>query len=467
MSESRIVYPYIPNSVPEVKARMLEEVGANDITDLYSEIPEHLKIQGEMNLPDPILDEYSLRRHVEGLLDKNLNCKDYLSFLGAGCSQHFVPAVCDEINGRGEFLTAYVGESYADHGKWQALFEYASLMGELLDMDILSCPLYDGPAAVGTALRMAARVRGRGQVLLPRSISPDTLAVVQNYLQGIGAPQVAIEMIDFDVETGLLDLDDLRAKISDSTAAILIENPSYLGFIEIQADEIGTIARDAGADLVVQTDPISLGALAPPAHYGANFACGDFQPLGMHMQCGGGQGGFVAAHDDMKYIAEFKDLMFGLTETVKEGEWGFGEVLYDRTSYGSREKGKEYTGTTTGLLAITAGVYLSLMGPRGMEEVSQTIMQKSQYAALGISQIAGLKLAFPTPFFKEFVVNFDDAGISVAEVNKRLIEHKIFGGKDISAEFPQLGQSALYCVTEVISQQDVDTLVQALTASTQ
>ena len=124
------------------------------------------------------------------------------------------------------------------------------------------------------------------------------------------------------------------------------------------------------------------------------------QPLGMHMQCGGGQGGFVAAHDDMKYIAEFKDLMFGLTETVKEGEWGFGEVLYDRTSYGSREKGKEYTGTTTGLLAITAGVYLSLMGPRGMEEVSQTIMQKSQYAALGISQIAGLKLAFPTPFFK-------------------------------------------------------------------
>ena len=185
------------------------------------------------------------------------------------------------------------------------------------------------------------------------------------------------------------------------------------------------------------------------------------------MQCGGGQGGFVAAHDDMKYIAEFKDLMFGLTETVKEGEWGFGEVLYDRTSYGSREKGKEYTGTTTGLLAITAGVYLSLMGPKGMEEVSQTIMQKSQYAAMHISQIPGIKLAFPTPFFKEFVVNFDDTGSSVADVNKRLLQHRIFGGKDISAEFPNLGQSALYCVTEIMTQEDIDELVQALIASTQ
>ena len=467
MSESQIVYPYIPNSVPEVKAQMLKEVGASNITELYSEIPEHLKIRRKMNLPEPILDEYSLRRHVEGLLDRNQNCKNYLSFLGAGCAQHFVPAVCDEINGRGEFLTAYVGESYADHGKWQALFEYASLMGELLDMDILSCPLYDGSAAVGTALRMAARVRGRGQVLLPRSMSPDTLAIVKNYLQGIGAPQVAIEMINFNAETGLLDLDDLRSKISDNTAAVLIENPSYLGFIETQAEEIGTIARDAGADLIVQTDPISLGALAPPAHYGADFACGDFQPLGMHMQCGGGQGGFVAAHDDMKYIAEFKDLMFGLTETVKDGEWGFGEVLYDRTSYGSREKGKEYTGTTTGLLAITAGVYLSLMGPKGMEEVSQTIMQKSQYTALRISQIPGLRLAFSTPFFKEFVVNFDDTGTSVGEVNRRLLEHKIFGGKDVSAEFPELGQSALYCVTEIMTQKDIDSLVQALTASTQ
>jgi len=144
MGKEKTVFPYIPNSAPEIKAAMLKEVGARDEMDLYAEVPERLRFKGRLKLPEPILDEYSIRRHVEGLLDRNDNCVDYLNFLGAGCAQHLVPAVCDEINGRGEFLTAYVGESYADHGKWQALFEYCSLMGELLEMDILSCPLHQG-----------------------------------------------------------------------------------------------------------------------------------------------------------------------------------------------------------------------------------------------------------------------------------------------------------------------------------
>ena len=213
---------------------------------------------------------------------------------------------------------------------------------------------------------------------------------------------------------------------------------------------------------MVYTDPISLGVLAPPAHYGGTFACGDFQPLGMHIQCGGGQGGFIATHGDMRYVAEFKDLMFGITETVREGEWGFGEVLFDRTSYGSREQGKEYTGTTTGLWAITAGVYLALMGPKGMEEIGRTILQKSQYAAREMTRIPGVRVASETPFFKEFVVNFDGTGKSVGEINAALLDRRIFGGKDLSREFPELGQSALYCVTERITQDDILTLVRAL-----
>lgn len=462
MSQRRIVYPYIPNSVPEIKAQMLKEVGARDIMELYAEIPDELILKRRMDLPEPILDEYSLKRHLEEILDRNRNCDDHLNFLGAGCAQHHVPAVCDEISSRGEFVTAYVGEPYADHGKWQALFEYASLMGELLDMDVLSCPLYDGPAAAATSLRMASRTTGRNEVLVPGSASPDLMAVVRNYLGGIGEPQVSIRTLDFDPGAGLLDLDQLRSAISSNTAAVLIENPGYLGNIETRAEEIGEIARNAGAEFVVYTDPISLGVLAPPAHYGGTFACGDFQPLGMHIQCGGGQGGFIATHDDMRYVAEFKDLMFGITETVKEGEWGFGEVLFDRTSYGSREQGKEYTGTTTGLWAITAGVYLALMGPKGMEEIGRTILQKAQYAAREIARIPGVRVASETPFFKEFVVNFDGTGKSVGEINAALLDRKIFGGKDISGEFPQLGQSALYCVTERITQDDIHTLVQAL-----
>ena len=458
MSKDKRVFPYIPNSVPEVKEQMLKEVGARDEMDLYVEIPEHLRFKRKLRLPEPILDEYTIRRHVEGLLEKNSNCKDYLNFLGAGCAQHFVPAVCDEINGRGEFLTAYVGESYADHGKWQAFFEYCSLMGELLDMDVLSCPLYDGGQGAATSLRMAARINDRKEVVIPRAMNPEISLVVKNYLK----PDIAIKEAAFDAASGLLDLEDLSAQVSSKTAAVLIENPSYLGVLESQAAEAGKIARENGAEFIVYADPISLGVVAPPVQYGATIACGDFHPLGTHMYAGGGQGGFIATNDDMKYISQFKDLMFGITETVEDGEYGFGEVLFDRTSYGSREKGKEFTGTSTGIWAITVAVYLSLMGPRGMEETGRTIMQMSQYAARQLSRIRGVKMKLHSPFFKEFVINFDKTGKTVAKINKDLLKRKIIGGKDLSKEFPELGQSALYCVTEMKTMEDVQKLVGAV-----
>ena len=239
MDLPKTVFPYIPNSVPAVKKRMLDEVGANDIMDLYAEIPAHLRFPGQLNLPEPILDEYSLKRHLTSLLERNKNCGDYLNFLGAGCAEHFVPAVCDEINGRGEFLTAYVGESYADHGKWQALFEYCSLMGELLDMDVLSCPLYDGAQAAATSVRMAARINGRSEVIIPKTMSPQSRLVLQNYCQ----PELSLIEVGFHPETGQLRLDELRDKVSAQTAAVFIENPSYLGFLEGGAEAFRERAR--------------------------------------------------------------------------------------------------------------------------------------------------------------------------------------------------------------------------------
>lgn len=462
MSEEKVVYPYIPNSVPEIKEQMLKEVGAQDIMDLYEEIPEHLRFKGKMNLPEPILDEYSIKRHVDGILNKNKNCAEYLNFLGAGCAQHFVPAVCDEINGRGEFLTAYSAVFWADHGKWQAWFEYQSLMGELLDMDHQSVPTYDGAQAAASSLRMAARINGRGEALVPKTMNPEILMMMRNYLASVSGPLVAIKTIGFDPATGLLDLDDLKSKISSDTAAVYIENPTYLGVIEAQAEEIGKIAREGGAEFIVYADPISLGVIAPPVHYGATIACGEVHPLGIHMQCGGGQAGFIATCDDMEHASQFKDFVVTMTDTVEEGEYGFGIVMPMNLSYFTREEAKEYTGTSAGLWAITAAVYLSLMGPKGMQELGRTIMQKAQYTAKKISEIDGIEVKLGAPFFKEFVVNFDGAGKSIAEINKALLEKKIFGGKDVSKEFPELGQSALYCVTEIMTKEDIDRLVDAL-----
>jgi len=167
----KFTHPYIPNSVGEVQAAMLKEIGLNDIDQLYEDIPQALRFKGRMNLPPPLLSECTLRRHVNEVLSKNQNCQDNINFLGGGCWQHYVPAICDEINQRSEFLTAYAGEPYEDHGRFQALFEYQSLMAELVDMDVVNVPTYDWSQAASTSLRMASRITGRREVLIVDTIS--------------------------------------------------------------------------------------------------------------------------------------------------------------------------------------------------------------------------------------------------------------------------------------------------------
>jgi glycine dehydrogenase subunit 1 len=457
--EKTTVYPYIPNSVPKIKKQMLKEIGAESADDLFEDIPEKLRLNKKMNLPKPLVSEYSLRRHIEEILSKNKTCQEYLNFLGAGCWQHYVPAICDEVNQRGEFLTAYAGEPYDDHGRFQALFEYASMMGELLNMDVVNVPTYDWLQAAATSIRMASRITGRNEVLVSKTISADKLSKIRDYCK----PRIEVKLLDYDIETGQMDLNSLRSKISSKTAAVYFENPSYLGFIEVNGDEISNVTHDYGAISIVGVDPISLGILAPPVEYGADIVCGDLQPLGMHIQFGGGHAGFIATRDEEKYVMEYPSRLFGITPTMVEGEYGFGDVAYERTSFALREKGKEFVGTAAALWGITAGVYLALMGPQGMRDIGKGIMQRSHYAMMKISKIKGVRSpAFKSPHFKEFVVNFDGTGKTVSEINKALLSHKIFGGKDLTKEFPELGNSALYCVTEVHNKDDIDRLANAL-----
>lgn len=452
-------HPYIPNSASETKAKMLKEIGIKDIDELYSDIPQNLRFKGKMNLPDPLLSEYALERHVKGILSQNRTCEENISFLGGGCWFHYVPAICDEINHRSEFLTAYGGEPYEDHGRFQALFEYQSLMAEMVDMDVVNVPTYDWSQAASTSLRMVARITKRNEIIVVDTVSPDRLLVIQNYCR----PVNTIKMINHSNETGLMDLDDLKSNISSSTAGVYFENPSYLGFVETQGRAISEIAHEMGALSVVGVDPISLGIIVPPCHYGADIVCGDIQPLGIHMNYGGGLGGFIATRDDEKFVMEYPSRLFGITETSVEGEYGFGDVAYERTSFAEREEGKEFIGTCAALWGITAGVYLALMGPKGIQELGKHIIQKSRYAMMKLSEIKGVKAPlFKSHHFKEFVVDFNGTGKTVGEINKALREHQIFGGKDLSKEFPELGNCALYCVTEVHTKEDIDILVQAL-----
>ncbi len=242
---------------------------------------------------------------------------------------HYVPSVVTTIMGRDEFLTSYVGEAYADHGKWQAQFEYASCMAELLEMDAVNTPTYDWGMAAATAIRMGARINGRSEALVSAVISPDRLSCMRNYAW---STVPTITPVEHDPETGLLDLEDLKKKMTDKVAVFYYENPSFLGVIEHQGAAIAEIVHGAGGVVAAGVDPISLGVLEAPARYGVDIACGDVQGLGIPMQCGGGQGGFIATQDDPTYFAEFNALMFGVTPTIVEGEYGFGEVFFERTS---------------------------------------------------------------------------------------------------------------------------------------
>ncbi len=457
------VHPYIPNSVPSIKAEMLKEIGVTDVETLYQEIPERLRLKQKLNLPKPFLDEYGLKKHVLSILSKNKTCEENISFLGGGCWQHYIPAVCDEINSRSEFLTAYSGGAYSSLGKQQAFFEFQSQLGELVGMDVVAVPTHSWGTAASYALRMASRITGRKEVLVLKTIGPERLTTIRTFCEPVTTPgHIDARLIDCDSRTGFLNLQDLKDKISSKTAAVYIENPSYLGLIESQGGKISEVAHANGAISVVGVDPISLGVLAPPADYGADIVVGTAQSLGIHMNCGGGTIGFIASRDEKEYVAEYPSLLVSITDTEEDGEYGFGGCAHERTSYEMRDKAKDFVGTSVALWTITAAVYMALMGPNGFRDIGQTIIQKSHYAIKLLSKIEGVKVLFPFNVFKEFVVNFDETGKTIKDVNKALLDYNIFGGKDISREFPELGNSALYCVTEVHSKEDIDKLANAL-----
>lgn len=462
-NKSFLPHRYIPNTAPGVREEVLREIGVDSVDEIYLEIPEDMRFIEDLNIPKEQQSELQVAKKITEILSANKSTEDLLSFLGGGIYPHYSPALCSEIAGRSEFLTAYAGGDATDHGRYQAMFEYQSMMGDLLEMDVVSAPVYDGTTASGDALHIVSRATGRREVLIPKTLSPNTKATMENY----GDPWVDLKTVKHDPETGMMDLDDLKEKISEDTAAVFIENPGYLGFIESQCHEISQIAHENGALLVAYVNPVSLGLLAPPGEYGADIACGEGQPLGMPLSCGGATLGILAVNDADRFLTLMPSFLVGISNTVVPGERAFSwHTLWDRMVYSTREKAKSFTGTSSWLWGIAAAVYMSLMGPHGMRELAEINMQNAHYASELLGEIDGLETpVFSSTHFNEFLVRFDKTGKSVEEINKALFENGILGGKDLSLDFPNLGQTALYCVTEVHSQNDIEVLVETLEKS--
>lgn len=439
-------HPYVPNSSPAVRQEMLAEIGAGSVEEFYADIPRQLRLDAPLRLPAPLRSEAELVAHLDALLSRNTAVRAGRSFLGDGCYRHHVPAVVDEVVNRSEFLTAYAGEPYEDHGRFQALWEYQSLMAELLDVEVVNVPTYDGFQAAATALRMAGRATGRRRLLVVGAVPSDRLSRIRDYVRGA-----------HDLVLVPADRDALRAELAPGgVAAVYAGSTDSTGRIEEHLPEFVELAHAYGALAVVDVNPVSLGVLAPPASYGTDLTCGDLQPLGIHPSFGGGHAGFVGSQDDERLVGEYPSRLFGLVPTRVAGEYGFGDVAYERTSFARREEGNEWVGTAAALHGIAAAVYLSLMGPHGMREIGETVLANTAYARQRLGSLSGVGLPDPAAVhFADFTVRYQH-GQTPAEVRAQLLQRGIHGGTPLGEH------EGRYCVTELHTKADIDDLAAAL-----
>lgn len=453
------IHPYLPTSSEKIKKKMMEEIGIKSIDELYNDIPEEIRLKRKLKIPGP-MSEYEIMHHINKLLDKNKSFYDMPMFLGAGCWPHYVPAVVQEIINRAEFITSYTPyQPEISQGMLQSLFEYQSMICELTGMDFANSSMYDWASALGEAARMASRVTGRNEFLVPSFIHPERLKTLETYAKPAGIEIIKIKQ---DLHTGQIDLSDLKKKISNKTAGVYIENPSYLGFLETQVDELSEISHRYGSLFIVGVDPISLGILKAPGDYGADIVIGEGQPLGNYMNFGGPLLGIFACKGN-ELLRQMPGRIIGMTTTIDGKQKAYCMVLQTREQHIRREKATSNICSNEALCAVAGAVYLSLLGPKGLKKLCMTILTKSHYAMKRLSEIKGVKVPFfDAPHFKEFVVNFDKTRKKVKEIHESLIKNGIQGGKILKEEFPELGESSLYCITEMHRKEDIDMLVEKL-----
>lgn len=447
---------YIPNDTEEVRKRLMRATGIETVRDLFSDIPSEIRLRNPLDIPGPF-SELEVRRETEKILGKNQTVKELTSFLGAGIWPHHVPAAVDAVSSRGEFLTSYTPyQPEISQGILQALFEYQSMICELLEMDVTNCSMYDWASSLGEAARMAARITQRNQFLVPHYISPERMTVLRAYAEAAG-----IEVIEIDqtLKDGQLDLEDLKEKTSKNTAGVYIENPSYLGFLIDSPDAVSEIVHDADGLFIVGVDPTSLGILRPPGDYGADIVIGEGQPLGNYMNAGGPLLGIFACRDEASIMRQMPGRIVGMTTTQDGKDRAFCMVLQTREQHIRRHRATSNICTNEALCALRAAVYMALLGPGGFEELGETILSKTYHAIRKLSEIEGIRAPFfEACHFEEFTVNFDQTSKSVQEVNRELLECGILGGRSLDHEFPELGQTSLYCVTELHTSEEIGKL---------
>ncbi|MGG6431259.1 aminomethyl-transferring glycine dehydrogenase subunit GcvPA [Anoxybacillus sp. D401a] len=443
-----MLHRYLPMT-EEDKQQMLETIGVQSIDELFSDIPESVRFQGEYNIK-PAKSEPELMKELMALAAKNANMKTYPSFLGAGVYDHYIPTIVDHVISRSEFYTAYTPyQPEISQGELQAIFEFQTMICELTGMDVANSSMYDGGTALAEAVLLSAAHTKKKKILLSNAVHPEYHDVVKTYAKGPG-----LEVVDIPYKNGVTDLDALQAEMNEDVACVIVQYPNFFGQIE-PLKEIEPIAHAHKGMFVVASNPLALGVLTPPGQFGADIVVGDAQPFGIPAQFGGPHCGYFAVKSAL--MRKIPGRLVGQT-TDEEGRRGFVLTLQAREQHIRRDKATSNICSNQALNALAASVAMTALGKNGVKEMATMNIQKAHYAKEAFVN-HGFDVIFTGPFFNEFVVRLNKP---VAEVNKKLLEKGIIGGYDLGRDYPELQNCMLIAVTELRTKEEIDTLVKEL-----
>ncbi|HJX04739.1 MAG TPA: aminomethyl-transferring glycine dehydrogenase subunit GcvPA [Thermoplasmata archaeon] len=437
----------------ECSLEMLQQMKLKSVDELFADIPKDVRIDG-LRLPDG-LSEIDLRRELESMMSANRPASSMPSFLGAGIYNHFIPAAVKTIVSRSEFITSYTSyQPEISQGMLQSLFEYQSFLAELTAMDVVNSSMYDGSTALGEAVLMSHRISGGDKFLLSRAVSPEKKIVARTYAKGA---DIKLEEVVFDPATGLVDLDDLKSKMTGTVSGFYFETPNFFGPIETRWDEIRRIVGEK--TLVIGVNPMALALLRPPGEMGADIVIGDAQVFGTPMNLGGPTIGVFGCKQE--HVRKMPGRIIGMTNDL-EGKTSYCMTLQTREQHIRRSKATSNICTNESLLAVAAAAYLAIVGKSGLREVACRNVENMHSLSKRIGSVKGFKSPhFDAVYFNEFPVSSIH---SPEKIHKELLKHGIHGGMILGSAFPELKNSALYCTTEMHSRADHDRLVSALEA---
>jgi glycine dehydrogenase subunit 1 len=440
---------------------MLRSVGAASIDDLFADIPEDVRLGRPLDLPDS-MTEMELAAHLRDLADSCTPASRMISFAGAGCYDHYVPAIVDHVIRKPAFFTAYTPyQPEVSQGTLQNIYEYQTMICELTGMDVANASMYDGATALAEAALMSARVTKRREVVVAECVHPEWRRVLATYA-GAGV------VLDRTCRSraGVVDLDDLKRSVGEGTAAVLVSSPNFYGSLE-DLGAIAEIAHGAGALLVVATNPALAGVLEPPSAFGADIVVGEGQPLGNAMSFGGPGFGFFAAREES--LRQMPGRIVGRTVDV-DGAMGFVLTMQTREQHIRREKATSNICSNHALNALAAAVYLSAVGAEGLAEVGRACVSKAHYLREKLLATGKFSSRWDAPFAHEFALAY--AG-SVDEMREILAERGYVAGVsvgEIDAEWPTgLGEKVadsmvLFAVTEKRTKAEMDAFAEEVAA---